>query len=238
LNIDIEKLNSLKIDFNFIPDSNYYLLLAKKDRVDFVYNTSALEGNPFTYPEVQTLLEGITVGGHKLSDEQMVLNQNESVELLFELVSKNEFKISKDIFCKLHEKVSYKEALTYGRFREGNVNIGGTEYKPPNSQELDMIFDSGIKKIKQLKNPLIKAIIFFLFGAKNQFFYDGNKRTSRLMMNGILLNSGYPVLNIKAKDKLEFNTKMIAFYENGVDEILSYLIEYYKKENKHITRRD
>jgi hypothetical protein len=57
------------------------------------------------------------------------------------------------------------------------------------------------------------------------------------MMNGILLNSGYPVLNIKAKDKLEFNTKMIAFYENGVDEVLSYLIEYYKKENKHIIRR-
>ncbi len=50
--------------------------LDEKDKVDFIYNTSALEGKAMTYPEVETLLDGITVGGHKLSDEQQILNQN------------------------------------------------------------------------------------------------------------------------------------------------------------------
>ena len=75
----------------FVPNKNLSFSLAKKDKIDFIYNTSALEGNAMTFPEVQTLLEGITVGGHKLSDEQQILNQNRSVNLLFELIEKGEF---------------------------------------------------------------------------------------------------------------------------------------------------
>jgi hypothetical protein len=41
-----------------------------------IFNTVYLENNPFTLKEVQTLLEGITVGGHKLEDQQQVLNQS------------------------------------------------------------------------------------------------------------------------------------------------------------------
>ena len=44
----------------------------------YVWDAAVLEGNPFTYPEVQTLLEGITVGGRKLSDERQILNLSES----------------------------------------------------------------------------------------------------------------------------------------------------------------
>ncbi len=47
-------------------------------------------------------------------------------------------------------------------------------------------------------------------GARTQFFFNGNKRISRLMMNGLLLHAGLPILNIKAKDRLELNTKMSA----------------------------
>lgn len=43
------------------PDKRRALFFAEKSRVDFVYNTIALEGNPFTYPEVKTLLDGVTV---------------------------------------------------------------------------------------------------------------------------------------------------------------------------------
>ena len=51
--------------------------------------------------------------------------------------------------------------------------------------------------------------------ARNQFFYDVNKRTGRLMMNGILLAEGYPVLNLPAKRQLEFNELMMRFYESN-----------------------
>lgn len=115
--------------------------MAKKDRVDFVYNTSALEGNAMTYPEVQTLLEGITVEGHKLSDEQQILNQNRSVGLLLNMIETSTFALDKEAPCKLHVKVAQKEALSWGVFRDGNVNIGGTDYILPKFQDLHRLFE-------------------------------------------------------------------------------------------------
>lgn len=237
MQLDSDKIN--KINFNilecFTPNKELFVFLADKDRIDFIYNTAALEGNAMTYPEVQTLLEGVTVGGHKLSDEQQILNQNDSVNLLLEMIKKEEFKINKLTLLKLHEKVAFKEALSWGVFRNANVRIGGTEYLPPKSSELDKIFDEGIKELKKITHPIIRAITYFLFGAKCQFFYDGNKRTSRLMMNGILLKNGYPILNIKVKDKLEFNKQMLEFYDGGdIVKCLQYLIVYYHQQNNYL----
>ena len=221
----------------FNPNKKHAIMLAKKDKIDFIYNTSALEGNAMTYPEVQTLLEGVTVGGHKLSDEQQILNQNKSVNLLFELIEKELFKVDKNTLLKLHEKVAFEEALSWGAFRTSGVNIGGTEYLPPKANDLDELFEQGRKEIEQITHPIVRAITYFLFGAKSQFFYDGNKRTSRLMMNGILLDNGYPILNIKAKDKLEFNRQMIAFYDGeNIRQSIEYLMDYYVQENKHLVK--
>ena len=36
-----------------------------------------------------------------------------------------------------------------------------------------------------------------------------------LMMNGILLNAGYPAINLPAKRQLEFNQLMLSFYQSG-----------------------
>lgn len=227
-NVDLSALN-------FVPDKKRFLFLARKDKVDFVYNTAALEGNAMTFPEVATLLDGVTVGGHKLSDEQQILNQNRSVELLYRLLSDDQFVLNKDTLCLLHSQVAKDEALTWGKFRESNVNIGGTDYLPPAADKLDEIFTAGVAAIEQIEHPIIAGLTYFLFGARTQFFYDGNKRVSRLMMNGILLSNGYPMLNIKAKDKLEFNQQMILFYDTA-DYVtaLEYLRDYYIQHNHHI----
>ncbi len=228
-NIDTTNLNI------FVPNKNLSFSLAKKDKIDFIYNTSALEGNAMTFPEVQTLLDGITVGGHKLSDEQQILNQNRSVNLLFTLLEKNEFHTDKSTLLKLHGKVAEEEAISWGEFRASGVNIGGTDYIPPKADELNTIFENGVKEINKIAHPIIKAITYFLFGAKSQFFFDGNKRTSRLMTNGILLDNGYLILNIKAKDKLEFNKVMIEFYDNDdIKKAIEYLVNYYIKQNTHL----
>lgn len=224
--IDINKLSTFRCN----PVLAFYL--AKKDKIDFVYNTSALEGNAMTYPEVQTLLEGVTVGGHKLSDEQQVLNQNKSVDYLFELIENKSFILDIDTFTSLHAFVAKEEALKWGVFRSGHVNIGGTDYEVPHADTLEDIFTIGIEEIKKIHHPIVRAITMFLFAAKCQFFYDGNKRTSRLMMNAILIESGYPILNIKAKDRLEFNSMMVKFYDgDDITPSIEYLVEYYVKQN-------
>jgi len=68
------------------PNRDKALMLAQKAVSVFVYDAVQLEGINFTLPEVQTLLQGVTVGGHKLSDQQIAVNQGEAWKLLFEMI--------------------------------------------------------------------------------------------------------------------------------------------------------
>lgn len=227
-----EKILALLKKISIQKNFELNISLAEKYRTDYVFNTSALEWNAMTYPEVQTLLEWITVWWHKLSDEKQILNQNNSWTKLLKLVRNWEFQIDKKTFLKLHEEVAKEEALEWWVFRNANVKIWWTEYLPPKFENLENEFQDWIKKISEEKifteNIVLQAISIFLFWALNQFFFDWNKRTWRLMMNWILLKNWYPILNILAKDKLEFNKKMIKFYDTqDATEILEFLIKYH-----------
>jgi hypothetical protein len=70
------------------PNKDLALMLAKREVSVLVHDAVALEGIHFTLPEIQTLLEGITVGGHKLSDQQIATNQGYAWRYLFELMAK------------------------------------------------------------------------------------------------------------------------------------------------------
>ncbi|MDN5748840.1 MAG: hypothetical protein L0H64_10060, partial [Pseudonocardia sp.] len=68
----------------------------------FVWDAAVLEGNPFTFPEVMTLIDGVTVGGHRLGDERQVLNLVESARTLLTMVSAGRFVLGKASSDSLH----------------------------------------------------------------------------------------------------------------------------------------
>jgi len=193
---------------------------------EYVWDAGVLEGNPFTFPEVKTLLEGVTVGGRKLSDQEQILNLGESSRRLLELVKNREFRLDKATFCSLHALVARGEALEWGHFRgEGpeahytpDVALGGQgRFTPfatePGEARLNEVFDAGLRTLEQeASNPFEKATAFFLFGALQQFFFDGNKRTSRFMMNGVLMSEGIDAVSLPAARAAEFNTRMVDFF--------------------------
>jgi len=74
--------------------------------------------------------------------------------------------------------------------------------------------------------PFEKAAAFFLFGALQQFFFDGNKRTSRFMMNGILMSNGIDAISVPAAKAHEFNEKMVRFYlSKDATEMMAFLVD-------------
>jgi hypothetical protein len=94
---------------------------------EFVWDASVLEGNPFTFPEVKTLLDGVTVGGRKISDQEQILNLADSSKYLLSLVQRERFALDKVTFCDLHRIVALNEVLEWGVFRgEGEE----THYTP------------------------------------------------------------------------------------------------------------
>jgi Fic family protein len=227
-----DEIRQTQAQLRFVPDKKRAVYMANRSRVDYVYNTAALEGNPFTYPEVKTLIEGITVGGRKISDAEQVLNLNRAFTYLMDKVKAGTFALDEKTACEIQGHVARDEALTWGVFRDGQVSIGGTSYMPPKAHELSDLFAKGQAVLSQEQDPVLKAFLVFLWGSLNQFFYDGNKRTSRLLANGILLSAGFPPLAIFAKDQLQYNEVMTRFYNSqDATEALSWLFEYYKASN-------
>ena len=197
------------------PNREKALMLAQREVSVFVYDAVQLEGINFTLPEVQTLLQGVTVGGHKLSDQHIAVNQGEAWKRLFQMIREGVFELTSDCAKALHAVAGKEEALESGCFRSGSVLIAGTDYEHPAASELPKRFDQMIDSLKQKADIYDQAIHLFLTMARCQFFYDVNKRMGRFMMNGHLLNNGYPAINIPVSRQLEFNQLMLRFYESG-----------------------
>jgi len=197
------------------PNMKKAIFLAKKQLPELVCDAVNLEGIHFTLPEVQTLLDGVTVGGHKRADEKITLNQAEAWKLLFNFLESNKFELTKMVACQLHAVAAELEALEWGKFRSGQITIAGTEYRPPEADELDHYWQLMLQQVDEINNIFDKAIFVFLQMARNQFFYDVNKRVGRFMMNGLLLQAGMPVINLPAKHQQEFNRLMLDFYPSG-----------------------
>jgi len=205
---------------------------------EFVWDAAVLEGNPFTYPEVKTLLDGVTVGGRKLSDQEQIVNLAESSRFLLSLVKSAKFAVDKKTFCQLHAIIAKNEALEWGHFRgEGDetnytpdVGLGEHgRYTPlatiKGAPELNRSFELALSILNDyVESTFEKALVFFLHGALQQYFFDGNKRTSRAMMNGILMSNGIDAITIPAACAQEFNEKMVRFYlSEDANEMMFFL---------------
>ena len=197
------------------PNQAKALMLAQKAVSVFVYDAVRLEGLNFTLPEVQTLLQGVTVGGHKLNDQQIAINQGEAWKALFQLIRDQRYELTESCATTLHDIAGKEEALEWGGFRSGAVMIAGTDYEPPAAKDLSRLFLKMVDELSEMNDIYAQAIHIFLTMARCQFFYDVNKRLGRFMMNGHLLNKGYPAINVPASRQLEFNELMLAFYESG-----------------------
>ncbi len=79
--------------------------------------------------------------------------------------------------------------------------------------ELNRVFAEGVAALStEVSDPRARGMACFLFGALQQFYFDGNKRTARFMMNGILMSHGVDAISVPAARLQDFNEKMVRFY--------------------------
>src|SRR5699024_336664 len=134
---------------------------------------------------------GAAVDGKEVFEQEQILNLAAAARELLEKVRIGSFVSNKDTFVAIHRLVARNEALEWGVFRgEGDeknftpsVALGEKGYHDslptkPNAPELNVVFERALPVFDNLP-PLERGLSFFLFGALRQFFFDGNKRTSR-----------------------------------------------------------
>lgn len=207
--------------FQMTPDQA--LFLAKKKWDENVYCGMKMEARNVTFPQTRTILDGVNVPGVQLDDIQAILNMRDAWRYL---LANPTAPVDLAFLCKLNEYVARNEALAWGTLRTGRVGISGTDYTPP-VPEAETVATELAGILAMDASATDKALTAFVWGARGQFFWDGNKRTSLLLANRILLESGAGMLTIQERDMEAFNTFLVSYYNTGEAEALkAYLYDH------------
>ena len=176
-----------------------------------------MESRAVTFPQTQTILNGVNVPNVKLDDIQAILNMRDAWKYLLDTI---DMPVTLDYICKLNEYIARNEALEWGELRTGTVGISGTEYIPPVPEREKVIEE--LESIISNRNTTAtdKALEAFVWGVRGQFFWDGNKRTSMTLANKILASAGAGVLTITDKHMEEFNVLLLDYYNTGISKLL------------------
>lgn len=195
------------------------VFLAKKVLVSSIYNSAKLEGINTTYPDTKTILDGANVPSLRLDEINCILNLRDAWNFVLSNIDEE---ITLEFICKVNSFVSRNESLEWGVLRTGKVGINGVDYIPDIPEETKIIAD--IKNIMEEKNITRRSLVLMLYLMRTQAFWDGNKRTSMIVANKIMIENGCGVITIKEKYFKEFNSLLTEYYNtNEMESLLKFL---------------
>ncbi|MFY0599078.1 MAG: Fic family protein [Cyclobacteriaceae bacterium] len=211
--------------------------------VENTYESNRIEGNTLTLQETHLVVnEGLTIGGKSMREHLEAINHLEALEFVSDLITKREDLIKRNLL-ELHALIlKGVDSPNAGTYRKVPVRIGGSKHEPPQPFLLDKLMEDFFIHYKNQKNrlhPLILAAEVHERLVSIHPFIDGNGRTSRLLMNMVLLQNGYTLTNIKgdltnrlayyrALEDVQINNNPDPFYELVIDASIASLEEHLK----------
>lgn len=196
------------------------IFLAKKTLIRNIYNTAKIEQVNITFPQTETILKGMSVNGLDMDDVQTVLNLRNAWKWVLANFTE-EFSLA--TAEKINSFVAYNESLEWGVLRNGQVGITGVAYVPKLPVRATIESDIQTIMTNEAFSITEKAIRYMYLAMREQYFWDGNKRTAILSANFLMMHAGVGVLSIPEELLGTWNELLSAYYEtNDVLPILSW----------------
>lgn len=194
----LTEIDKLQEEINaFRPLSKELLKQIRKYyRVGLTYTSNAIEGNSLTESETKVVLEdGITIGGKPLKDHYEAIGHAEAYDFLNSLskgkaISEEDIKSLHRLF---YHRIDEKKA---GQYRKVKAIITGSKYPLPAPEEIPAFMKGltpRIKKLRETKHPVEASALAHKDFVFIHPFVDGNGRVARLIMNLVLLQTGYNI---------------------------------------------
>ena len=210
----------LEAKYHMTREENIFV--AKRNIIDYIWKSAKLEGLAVTYPDTEAIYNGMSVQGVKVSDIVAVNNLKHAWQFVLDTL---DYPTDYPFVCKINQYIGGDNLIIRaGYLRNMPVSIGGTTWKP------DMPIESQIKEqmgeINQIENPTDRALTMMLYLVRKQMFLDGNKRTSMLAGNHVMISNGCGIISIPIELQPTFTKMLIEFYEsNDMEEIKHFLYE-------------
>jgi len=191
--------------------------LRESVNLEWTYNSNGIEGNTLTLRETQVVLEGITVGGKSIKEHLEAINHEKAILFLDDLVKDND-PINEWNIKSIHQLVLKDiDNENAGRYRKENVTIKGATHIPPDYLKVPELMEKLILTYNAWSeyHPIIQAALLHGELVKIHPFIDGNGRTSRLLMNLVLMNKGYNPVIIKKVSRLKYYEALDTAHTTG-----------------------
>lgn len=181
--------------------------------IELSWKSSKIEGNTYSLLETEQLIrERKESSGHSKEEAVMILNHKKALDYIrthrkqFQTISRRKIE---DIHTLLVSDLPISRNV-----RKSIVRITGTRYTPlDNIWQINEALDTMCQVVNKGKNPLAKTLVLMTLIAYIQPFIDGNKRTSRLMGNAVLLAHDYCPLSFRSINEIEYKKALLLFYE-------------------------
>ncbi len=238
--------NSLQLVLNEIDDlkkfldqkrSNNRLRIQQTLELEYTFESNRIEGSTLTLHETDLVInEGLTVSGKSMREHLEAVNHKEAIVYIKQLIERG-FPFNERELLSIHNLILRgiipEDA---GSYRRVQVTIAGSQHMPPQPylipKEIEDYF-LWYESQKSKLHPVILATEMHERLVNIHPFIDGNGRTSRLVMNLILLQHGYVIANIKGNydNRMKYyNALESAQTKNNKEDFLLFIAQV-EKEN-------
>ncbi|XP_060516098.1 protein adenylyltransferase Fic [Cylas formicarius] len=188
----------MKLDnFDSVKKQAYYL---------HIYHTVGIEGNTMTVEQLRYVLEtGHVVSGKSIMEHNEILGLEKAMQYVKLLIRTDYIGVTE--ILGIHRRVmGHVDPIKSGVFRDEKVFIGS--HIPPPHEEIPALMENYAEWLNSEEahsmHPVRYAAIAHYKLVDIHPFVDGNGRTSRLIMNLILLKAGYPPVMILKEQREQY----------------------------------
>lgn len=179
--------------------------LDKWFKVELTYTSNAIEGNTLSRAETALVVEkGIAIEGKTLQEHLEAVNHAEAWNFIKSLIAKKRQDLTQTDILNIHRLVLSKiDDANAGRYRTMSVRIAGSTVIMPSPLKVPDLMNDFVLwlKAEESIHPAYTAALAHYKLVSIHPFADGNGRTARLLMNMLLMQTGYPPAIIRKEER-------------------------------------
>lgn len=210
--------------------------IAQALELEYTFESNRIEGNTLTLRETDLVInEGLTISGKSMREHLEAINHQEAIGYIKHLMEKNNSLNEREVLSIHNLILRGIMPEDAGKYRRVQVMIKGSAFMPPQpflvSKEMEDFF-IWYETNKNSLHPIILAAELHERLVTIHPFIDGNGRTSRLVMNLILLQNGYVIANIKGDydNRMRYyNALETAQTKNNKEDFLLFIAQIEKE---------
>ncbi|XP_029676495.1 protein adenylyltransferase Fic-like [Formica exsecta] len=200
-----EKRNTL----SNIPDDNVALIRAKTEAYfQHIYHTVGIEGNTMNLAQTRAIVETrLAVDGKSIDEHNEIIGLDAAMKYIIATMGNKVWSISIKNILEIHRRVlGHVNPVEGGEFRRTQVYVGG--HIPPGPDDIHYLMEEFVLWLNSEQairmHPVRYAALAHYKLVHIHPFADGNGRTSRLLMNMILMRAGYPPVIIHKQHRHKY----------------------------------